>query len=137
MTSPGSNGGEQSFESTFGSVRDARASLARFGLDEDLAHRAQLVVSELATNAVMHSGAPFLLRVTQDQRCLRIEVEDASGTLPLEMEAGAMSGRGLRIVEALASHWGAERRGEGKVVWAELTGPPPWAGPPPGSLQLP
>ena len=137
MTSQGTNDGEQSFESTFGSVREARASLARLGLGEELVHQAQLVVSELATDAVIHSGAPFLLRVRHDPRCLRIEVEDASGTLPWEMGPGTMSGQGLRIVEALASHWGAERRGEGKVVWAELTGPPRWTVPPSGGLPLP
>lgn len=108
------------FEGSFLSVREARAALAALPLEGELKHKARLVLSELATNAVLHAGAPFVLRAWYDGHTLRLEVEDTSSRLPSLLQGGVMSGRGLHIVEALSQRWGAELRGDGKVVWAEV-----------------
>ncbi len=104
----------------FGSVRDARGAIRQLGLGSELEERASLVVTELATNAVLHAGGLVSVRIWYDSNRLRLEVADASGTLPEPGTPGNMSGRGLQIVIALADAWGAVPRPGGKVVWAEL-----------------
>ena len=83
---------------------------------------AQLVVSELATNAVVHAGSPFSVSVRYDGSAVRIAVHDWNPTLPVLRYGGptAVSGRGLHLVNTLARAWGVERSPGGKTVWAEL-----------------
>jgi len=83
---------------------------------------AQLVVSELAGNAVLHACSPFSVSVQTDESAIRISVHDWSVRPPLMRDAtpAARSGRGLRLVDALASKWGVELEPDGKTVWAEL-----------------
>jgi anti-sigma regulatory factor (Ser/Thr protein kinase) len=83
---------------------------------------AQLVVSELATNAVMHAGSPFSVSVRYDGSAIRIAVHDWNPMLPVLRNGGpaAPSGRGLHLVRMLARDWGVERSPDGKTVWAEL-----------------
>lgn len=99
--------------------------MERLPLNDELKQRAALVLSELATNAVLHAGTPFFVRVHHDGRSVRVEVEDASPALPDLAGESAMSGRGLRIVDAPATNWGSQRKAGGKVVWAELKPRPP------------
>lgn len=108
------------------SAREARqrtaAELRRCGCDE-LIDVAQLVVSELVTNVVVHVGSRPRLRVRTDRRVVRIEVRDAVTTAPQLRRSSldAVDGRGLELIDALASRWGAEALpAGGKVVWAEL-----------------
>lgn len=107
-----------------------------------------LVVSELATNAVLHTSAPFTVRVVHDpaRSALRVEILDAAANRLPEMAppsdeflaatelldegheiadaerlllAESMTGRGLRLVDALSDAWGTNLLGDGrKVVWA-------------------
>ena len=83
----------------------------------------QLVVSELATNAVIHAGTPFSVSISSDDSVIRIAVSDWSVTAPVMRDAAprAVSGRGLRLVAAVADDWGVERGPDGKTVWAELS----------------
>lgn len=83
---------------------------------------AQLVVSELASNAVVHAGSPFSVSVRCDGPVVRISVQDRSPRAPLMRDAGptARSGRGLHLVDAVTSNWGVELEADGKTVWAEL-----------------
>ncbi|MGW0581162.1 ATP-binding protein [Streptomyces sp. NPDC002920] len=97
---------------------------------------AALLVAELASNAVRHGrerGRDFRLRLTlyAEDGMLRIEVTDARperrpptpGTLRLPAP-DAESGRGLLLVEALSSHWGATWGDQcTKTVWCEVEGP--------------
>lgn len=91
----------------------------------ELADTAELLSSELVTNALLHTGqgAVFDAALTADLR-LRIEVQDGAARLPgrrRDPEAEyATSGRGLVLVEALADSWGVQLRGDGKVTWFEL-----------------
>jgi anti-sigma regulatory factor (Ser/Thr protein kinase) len=83
---------------------------------------AQLVVSELATNAVIHAGSPFSVSISRDGASIRVSVRDWSATPPVvrHPEPTDPRGRGLRLVGALARHWGVEPCPDGKTVWAEL-----------------
>lgn len=84
---------------------------------------AELVVSELVTNAIRHGDGAPLVRLEQRPDRVRIEVEDESDRPPVGRSPGheEPSGRGLAIVGALALGWGHERRaGGGKTVWAEV-----------------
>ncbi|WP_245796048.1 ATP-binding protein [Actinacidiphila alni] len=101
--------------------------LDEWELDE-LGDVAQLVLSELLTNAVRHGRVPGrdigtrFLRLAEGG--LRIEVHDPREAGPAPRTAGAWDedGRGLALVEALtAGRWGtATREGPGKLVWADL-----------------
>lgn len=84
--------------------------------------RAELVVSELLTNVVLHTAHPPILRLVPDGALLRIEVEDGGAGSPETREpAGADGGYGLRIVHAVAEHWGVRETPGGKAVWCTLS----------------
>ncbi|MFI5530496.1 ATP-binding protein [Kitasatospora sp. NPDC051853] len=102
--------------------RRLRAALDLWGVPE-LADTAELLTSELVTNALLHTerGAVLDAVLSPEQR-LRIEVQDGTTRLPGRRAASetATSGRGLQLVEALADDWGVQLRGDGKVTWFEL-----------------
>jgi anti-sigma regulatory factor (Ser/Thr protein kinase) len=83
---------------------------------------ARLVVSELASNAVLHAGAPFSVSVRYTGSAVRISVRDWSPTKPVLRNGGpaSLSGRGLHLVAAMAESWGVDSDPDGKAVWAEL-----------------
>jgi len=83
---------------------------------------AQLVVSELATNAVIHGGTPFSVSVSCLGSTIRIAVRDRNETPPIVRDAApdSRSGRGLRLVDAVADDWGVDANPGGKTVWADL-----------------
>ena len=102
--------------------RFVRSTLESWDL-HDLIEDSCIVVTELVTNAILHAGSAPTVRVSVDARRIHIEVTDDDPTLPLGRSAGedATSGRGLRLVEALAAGWGSTRLDTGgKVVWCEL-----------------
>ncbi|MEU5319472.1 ATP-binding protein [Streptomyces sp. NPDC021056] len=108
-------------------VREARATvrrqLERWGLAdrEDLVDTAELLVSELATNALLHSASGFRLTLSASHGVLRCEVADVGRCTPRVLRAGtAESGRGMFLVDALARRWGCHQDGPGKTVWFEL-----------------
>ena len=82
---------------------------------------AELVVSELVANAVLHGWGHVLLRLDDTEDGLRIEVEDANPAPPVTTDGhrGRVGGFGMQIVERLAD-WGWRPAGTGKVVWAKI-----------------
>ncbi|MCF1594893.1 ATP-binding SpoIIE family protein phosphatase [Streptomyces muensis] len=101
-----------------------REQLHDWGLDR-LADSAELMVSELVTNALGHSRSrPVELRLVRGDTLL-CEVDDDDHDLPTLLNAGPAdeSGRGLRVVSVLAREWGTSRTSTGKAVWFELTLP--------------
>lgn len=109
--------------------RSARAllrdALRSWGVaDETLHDTAQIIVTELVTNALVHgldAGPVTVLYELQDQRLL-ISVVDRRPELPVQRTAspGDENGRGLAIVETLSLRWGSEPWPGGKRVFAEL-----------------
>lgn len=85
---------------------------------------AELLTSELVTNAIIHTGAPVELCVAVDVGHVRVEVSDDSDEPPVlrgELDPFAIHGRGLQFVEELATVWGVDtKRGAGKCVWFEI-----------------
>ena len=85
---------------------------------------ALLLTSELVSNAVLHGGGPVRLSVDDGAARVRIEVADAGQPLPggrgSQRPDEDEGGRGLQLVEALASSWGSRAEPGGKVVWFEL-----------------
>lgn len=89
----------------------------------DVVDDAALIATELATNAILHTRGGFAVVLTRrPEGTIRIAVRDASLGRPRPRRAGPLegSGRGLGIVDALATAWGVEPLSDGKVVWAEL-----------------
>lgn len=99
-------------------------TLSAWGLDEDLVATAQLCVSELVTNAVMHAGTSTRVTARLDAERLLVLVQDRGrhGSARRLVDADLLdaSGRGLALVEALATAWSAERSADGTTVWFEL-----------------
>jgi anti-sigma regulatory factor (Ser/Thr protein kinase) len=103
--------------------RFVRAALEE--VEPELRARAELVVSELATNALRHGAGDLGVDVLVERGRVRIEVADASPALPRPRRPGPEDpgGRGMLVVDALAQAWGVEPGGEargGKVVWVTL-----------------
>ncbi|WP_051451688.1 ATP-binding protein [Actinospica robiniae] len=108
--------------------RSARTVLSTWGL-QALCEDVDLVVSELITNALLHTGlgpggapTPVRLELELDGDALTCRVVDSSPLPPQPEEADhdAESGRGLILVEALADAWDWEDLPEGKAVWARF-----------------
>jgi anti-sigma regulatory factor (Ser/Thr protein kinase) len=103
-----------------GEVRAAAIrQLADWGLD-DASFAAELILSELITNAIRHGAGPIRVRLLHD-RTLICEVSDASNTAPHLRRAAATDegGRGLFLVAQLSESWGTRYLPQGKVIWAE------------------
>lgn len=83
---------------------------------------ARLVVSELATNAVIHAATPFVVSVRCTGSAVRISVRDWNPSRPVLRggDFASLSGRGLHLVAAIAEAWGVEDDPDGKTIWAEL-----------------
>jgi anti-sigma regulatory factor (Ser/Thr protein kinase) len=91
----------------------------------DLVDTAQLAVSELATNAVVHAGSDFTVSLTRSARAIRIAVADASPRVPEvpHPDVAATHGRGRLLVESLSTACGHDLVDGGKVVWADVSLP--------------
>ena len=101
-----------------------RRPLRQWGLAE-LIPTAELVVSELVTNAVRYAQSRISLRLVLEGG-LFCEILDDSAALPRLRQAADDDerGRGLQVVSQVAQRWGTRRTGTGKVVWCELALPP-------------
>ena len=98
-------------------LREALAST-----DRESVESAELAVSEIVTNALVHAGTAMRLRVLVLGRALRVELSDGSPRLPRRRGFSPLTatGRGLHLVTELVDRWGAYPDGTGKVVWFEI-----------------
>jgi hypothetical protein len=88
-----------------------------------LVDNAAVITTELATNAVLHARTDFTVTISRrPDGAIRVAVRDSSLSPPQQRNAAPSdgSGRGLRLVEAMAAGWGADLLPRGKVVWAQL-----------------
>jgi anti-sigma regulatory factor (Ser/Thr protein kinase) len=92
------------------------------GFPSDTTELAQLLVSELVTNAVLHAESGVVLRVRIAGKRIEIAVEDSSHSHPNpKTPSGDMpGGRGLQLIDSLATSWGWDPLSGGKRVWFEL-----------------
>ncbi|MGW4893130.1 SpoIIE family protein phosphatase [Kitasatospora sp. NPDC004240] len=106
------------------SRRFTRETLAGWGLGA-LSDWAELLTSELITNALVHAGSPTQLRLFCN-RLLTVEVADEDTHAPRMRRAREEDegGRGMHLVNELAHRWGSRSTRNGKVVWFELELPP-------------
>lgn len=92
---------------------------------EDLTFSAELIVSELVTNAIRHARAPVSLRLIRTENRLICSVSDGSSSSPHLRRAklGEEGGRGLFLVAQFAARWGTRHTADGKIIWAEMLAP--------------
>lgn len=116
-------------EAVAGSVAESRhwvvTRLGALGASEAAAHVAELLTSELVTNAVRHgpTAGVITVRAASEGGAIRITVSDESPMSPVlcEPDPEDLGGRGLLLVDALASEWGVQMHdGAGKSVWLRL-----------------
>lgn len=107
--------------------RWARSRLVGSGIgaDEPVAETLILLISELVTNAVVHTGCPAVLRMlfpAAPAAPVRVEVADTSEAPPAPRHAqrDETGGRGLELVDGLADRWGWQPEGAGKQIWCEV-----------------
>jgi hypothetical protein len=93
------------------------------GIAPTVIQTVELLVTEIVTNAQVHGSGDWLLMIDLHHDCVHVEVHDADRTpdlAPLQVDVLSEHGRGLAIVDALASSWGVVVRDDGKVVWFDL-----------------
>jgi anti-sigma regulatory factor (Ser/Thr protein kinase) len=107
----------------------ARASVAaarNFARDEladlpaETLESVVLMISELATNALIHTSEAFAVTIDKTRRYVRVAVTDGSALEPVQRfpSASQPHGRGLQIVAKLSDGWGSSGvNGDGKIVW--------------------
>lgn len=109
------------------SIRAARrfadAALAAIGAEDARRDTARLLVSELATNVVLHAHTTMRLTVLPVDDRVRVEVRDDDPGRPQTQRRPsptAVGGRGMVLVDALATTWGVNGNERGKTVWFEV-----------------
>ncbi|GAA4895489.1 ATP-binding protein [Streptomyces coeruleoprunus] len=105
-------------------VRRALRGLLRHRVAPEPADAAELLTSELVTNALIHTDHGAVVTATLGPTALRVEVRDFVPDLPdpyVPASDEGTHGRGLLLVQALADAWGVRAQGVGKVVWFELS----------------
>jgi hypothetical protein len=114
------------------SVPGARRFVTDGLLDWGRAHLvddAALCITEMAANAALHSGSPYMqVRLHDLEQAVRLSVEDDGAMVPVQavapppVESQGTTGRGLAIVSVLAKSWGIEERADRRRIWADLVG---------------
>jgi anti-sigma regulatory factor (Ser/Thr protein kinase) len=117
--------GGATFQGNLGDVPKARRLVRRAlerEADPDALDMVLILVSELVTNALVHSHGGFRLSYRWTNGNLHVAVDDRSSTLPSSGPAAitATSGRGLDLVDHIASRWAAEPTAAGKSVWFDV-----------------
>ncbi|MFC8594221.1 ATP-binding protein [Streptomyces atroolivaceus] len=110
--------------SAVGEIRAALREFLRYRRRPEETEVAELLLSELVTNALIHTRNGAVVTVTSAPARLRVEVRDfVTGQEPAPYVPNAddgTHGRGLLLVQSLADSWGVTMQALGKVVWFEL-----------------
>jgi anti-sigma regulatory factor (Ser/Thr protein kinase) len=105
--------------------RSLRGRLLEWDVPEQAAEVAELCLSELVTNAVVHAQTSSVLTVALEEGALTVSVRDRGGAaespvLVDDEDPLKVFGRGLQLVDALADRWGSERDVHGTTSWFAL-----------------
>ena len=94
--------------------------LRAWGLPEGAVDAVALTTHELVANALLHGERPIDVRLVHTDTDVVVEVRDRSTSRPRRRDVGADEehGRGLQVVDALATGWGARVEARSKIVWA-------------------
>jgi anti-sigma regulatory factor (Ser/Thr protein kinase) len=89
------------------------------GLPDDVVDAACLLVAEVVANVLLHVGAASRLVIVRSPTELRVEVSDRSPQEPTRRtrRPDRLTGRGLHLLDELATEWGFTTHGGGKTVW--------------------
>ncbi len=105
------------------SARDALRGVMGARADEEIRADALLLLTELVANVVRHARSPMAVQLTLEHDVLRAEVRDSSPCNPVPRDPDEHGGRGVLILDGLATTWGVYGHpGAGKTVWFELVG---------------
>jgi len=109
--------------SSAGEARVFVADHARDVCPAEMAEVAVLLTSELVTNVIVHAGTPMRLSVDVDADAVRVALADGAPRTPVRRaaEGTRLTGRGMHLVESLATHWGVDPTPAGKTVWFEVS----------------
>ncbi len=108
------------------SCQQARWAVRAFCFAHGLPHLAddaELLTSELVTNAIKHTGTLVTLVAICDDGELIVNIRDdaaGAGPVPAPADADAESGRGMQLVVGIAGRWGSTPHNDGKSVWFRL-----------------
>ena len=103
----------------------AVTTLTSWGVDEGTVSNAVLCLSELVTNAVIHTDAECEVRIVLDQGVLTTAVRDGGSNVVVDpsrvtVDPLAVHGRGLQLVDAFSTRWGSQLDAVGMTVWFVL-----------------
>jgi anti-sigma regulatory factor (Ser/Thr protein kinase) len=105
------------------SAREALRDVLGSWADEEIRADAALLLTELVANGVRHARSTMQIQLTVEHDVLRAEVRDSSALNPIPRDPDEHGGRGVLILNALASSWGVLGHPDaGKTVWFELGG---------------
>jgi serine/threonine-protein kinase RsbW len=116
---------------TVPSVPESVAAVRRFAVERCMREGATaacdtvaLLVSEIATNALVHGDGQVRVALHTDGSVVRVEISDESVKQPTLQRSAPLAegGRGLALVEALSTSWGTDLHETGKTVWFEVPG---------------
>ena len=100
-----------------------RRVCGRWAVDAEVCEAAEIVVTELVTNAVEHASSRSLVEVERRANAFRMTVRDYdTSSLPEAVlpPPSSSRGRGLAMVAAVSREWGVHHHTDGKTVWAEM-----------------
>ncbi|MGH8985105.1 MAG: ATP-binding protein [Acidimicrobiia bacterium] len=108
--------------SASGARRFVNAALGRWDVPGDVVETALLLTSELVTNSYLHAACDAQVSVVRRPGMVRVEVRDSGGgrVQRRALDPARADGRGLNIVDALATRWGSATSESGTLVWFEL-----------------
>jgi len=108
--------------SASGARRFVNAALGRWDVSGEVVEIALLLTSELVTNSYLHADCDAQVSVVRRPGMVRVEVRDSGGgrVQRRALDPAGADGRGLNIVDALATRWGSATSESGTLVWFEL-----------------
>lgn len=105
-----------------GRAREMMREVLKAVSADELLEAAEVAISEVVTNAVVHAGTEIEVRIRAAERALRVEVDDRSSRLPVlrTWSTTAGTGRGLHIIGESTDRWAVDPAPHGKTVWFEI-----------------